>query len=57
MGGAKRNPSRQNKDVLPGKSFDVLIELGRTLIKLDLAFSPRQFMLSFSVEKSAECRF
>lgn len=40
-----------------GENTNVLIEPGRTIIKVDSAFSPGQFMLSFTAEKGAEYRF
>jgi hypothetical protein len=40
-----------------GESGEVLIEPGRTLIKIDTAYSPGQMLFSFTSEKGGEYRF
>lgn len=48
---------RKVGEIGKGETTNVLIEPGRTLVKVDSAFSPGQFMLSFTAEAGAEYRF
>lgn len=48
---------RRVGEIGKGEATNVLIEPGRTLIKVDSAFSPGQFTFSFTTEKGAEYRF
>jgi len=48
---------RKVGEIGKGEATNVLIEPGRTLVKVDSAYSPGQFMLSFVAEKGAEYRF
>jgi hypothetical protein len=47
---------RRVGEVGKGESFNVLIDPGRTLVKVDSAYSPGQFLISFTTEKGAEYR-
>jgi hypothetical protein len=48
---------RRQLELAKGESGDVLIEPGRTLIKIDSAYSPGQMLFSFTSEKGGEYRF
>jgi len=48
---------RRQMELAKGESGDVLIEPGRTLIKIDSAYSPGQMLFSFTSEKGGEYRF
>lgn len=48
---------RRVGEIGKGEATNVLIEPGRTFIKVDSAFSPGQFTFSFTAEKGAEYRF
>lgn len=48
---------RRVGEIGKGETTNVLIEPGRTFIKVDSAFSPGQFTFSFTAEKGAEYRF
>lgn len=49
--------SRKAAEIDKGETGSVLIEPGRTIVKVDSAFSPGQFIFSFTAEKGAEYRF
>lgn len=48
---------RRVGEIGKGETTNALIEPGRTLIKVDSAFSPGQFTFSFTTEKGTEYRF
>lgn len=48
---------RRVGEIGKGEAANVLIEPGRTLVKVDSAFSPGQVSFSFTAEKGAEYRF
>lgn len=48
---------RRQLELAKGETGDVLIEPGRTLIKIDSAYSPGQMLFSFTSEKGGEYRF
>lgn len=48
---------RRLADLAKGESGDVLIEPGRTLVKIDSAYSPGQMLFSFTSEKGGDYRF
>lgn len=48
---------RRLAELAKGESGDVLIEPGRTLVKIDSAYSPGQMLFSFTSEKGGEYRF
>lgn len=48
---------RRLKDLAKGESGEVVIEPGRTLVKIDSAYSPGQMLFSFTSEKGGEYRF
>lgn len=48
---------RRAGEIGKGETTNVLIEPGRTLVKVDAALSPGQLTFSFTAEKGAEYRF
>lgn len=48
---------RRLAELAKGETGEVLIEPGRTLIKIDTAYSPGQMVFSFTSEKGSEYRF
>lgn len=48
---------RRMTDLAKGESGEILIEAGRTLIKIDSAYSPGQMQFSFVSEKGGDYRF